>query len=228
MEGKTAEISKAAFLRFPAYLRYLKAEEAAGVGYVSSSEIAEDMHLSAVCVRKDLALVASEPGKPRLGFAVGKLIGDLERALGYHLKTHACVVGAGRLGRAFLVYDGFEHYGIDVVAAFDISPAQVGALRGKPIYPMERLKEIAERENVRLGILTVPGEAAQQACDAMVEAGITAILSFAPAYVRVPEGSCGNARLSFGGDRKERRLKQAILNQQNISEVSHERLYRQR
>ena len=188
MEGKTAEISKAAFLRFPAYLRYLKAEEAAGVGYVSSSEIAEDMHLSAVCVRKDLALVASEPGKPRLGFAVGKLIGDLERALGYHLKTHACVVGAGRLGRAFLVYDGFEHYGIDVVAAFDISPAQVGALRGKPIYPMERLKEITERENVRLGILTVPGEAAQQACDAMVEAGITAILSFAPAYVRVPEG----------------------------------------
>lgn len=188
MEGKTAEISKAAFLRFPAYLRYLKAEEAAGVGYVSSSEIAEDMHLSAVCVRKDLALVASEPGKPRLGFAVGKLIGDLERALGYHLKSHACVVGAGRLGRAFLVYDGFEHYGIDVVAAFDISPAQVGALRGKPIYPMERLKEIAERENVRLGILTVPGEAAQQACDAMVEAGITAILSFAPAYVRVPEG----------------------------------------
>ena len=188
MEGKTAEISKAAFLRFPAYLRYLKAEEAAGVGYVSSSEIAEDMHLSAVCVRKDLALVASEPGKPRLGFAVGKLIGDLERALGYHLKTHACVVGAGRLGRAFLVYDGFEHYGVDVVAAFDISPAQVGALRGKPIYPMERLKEIAERENVRLGILTVPGEAAQQACDAMVEAGITAILSFAPAYVRVPEG----------------------------------------
>ena len=188
LEGKTAEISKAAFLRFPAYLRYLKAEEAAGVGYVSSSEIAEDMHLSAVCVRKDLALVASEPGKPRLGFAVGKLIGDLERALGYHLKTHACVVGAGRLGRAFLVYEGFEHYGIDVVAAFDISPAQVGALRGKPIYPMERLKEITERENVRLGILTVPGEAAQQACDAMVEAGITAILSFAPAYVRVPEG----------------------------------------
>ena len=188
MEGKTAEISKAAFLRFPAYLRYLKAEEAAGVGYVSSSEIAEDMHLSAVCVRKDLALVASEPGKPRLGFAVGKLIGDLERALGYHLKTHACVVGAGRLGRAFLVYEGFEHYGIDVVAAFDISPAQVGALRGKPIYPMERLKEITERENVKLGILTVPGDAAQQACDAMVEAGITAILSFAPAYVRVPEG----------------------------------------
>ena len=188
MEGKTAEISKAAFLRFPAYLRYLKAEEAAGVGYVSSSEIAEDMHLSAVCVRKDLALVASEPGKPRLGFAVGKLIVDLERALWYHLKTHACVVGAGRLGRAFLVYEGFEHYGIDVVAAFDISPAQVGALRGKPIYPMERLKEITERENVRLGILTVPGEAAQQACDAMVEAGITAILSFAPAYVRVPEG----------------------------------------
>ena len=183
-----SEISKAAYLRCPVYLRYLKAEAAAGVEYVSSSEIAEDMHLSAVCVRKDLALVASEPGKPRLGFAVEKLICDLERALGYHLKTHACVVGAGRLGRAFLVYDGFEHYGIDVVAAFDISPAQVGALSGKPIYPMERLKEIAERERVKLGILPVPGDAAQAACDAMVEAGITAILSFAPAYVRVPEG----------------------------------------
>ncbi len=189
MGKETGEIaSKATITRMPAYLRYLKAESERGAEYVSSSAIAGALSLSAVTVRKDLALVSSLPGKPRFGFPIAQLIFDLEKFLGYKKRTNAVVVGAGGLGRAILRYEGFENYGLNVVAAFDVSPAQIGAVAGKPVYPMERLKEIVSREDARLGILTVPRAAAQEACNAMVEAGIRAIYSLASAQLSVPDG----------------------------------------
>ena len=98
------------------------------------------------------------------------------------------IVGAGGLGRAILAYEGFENYGIHVIAAFDASPAKVGAFGGKPVYPMEQLGEIARRNRIRVAILTVPRGAAQEACDEIVAAGIGAILNFAPVHLHVPEG----------------------------------------
>lgn len=187
MERETKDtVSRVTVLRLPAYLRYLQAEAGKGVQFISSSAMAKDMNLSAVAVRKDLAIVASQPGKPRIGFSVEMLITDMEKFLGYHRVTRAVVVGAGRLGRAFLAYEGFEDYGISVVAAFDI--LQVGAMMGKPIYPMSRLPEIVSRENARVGILTVPKESAQEACDSMVAAGITTIQCFVPTHLSVPDG----------------------------------------
>lgn len=183
-----APISKATVSRLPAYLRYLKGEKLKGVEYVSSAALAEDMALSAVSVRKDLALVSSVPGKPRFGFEVNRLIGDIERFLGYDHLTDTVIVGAGSLGRAILSYEGFENYGINLVAAFDSDPAKVGMVGGKPVYPMERLPEIVRRNCVRAAILTVPGSAAQDACDRMIGAGITAVLNFAPVHLAVPEG----------------------------------------
>ncbi len=181
-------VSKATVSRMPSYLRYLKGEAGKGVRYVSSAAIAKDMGVSAVGVRKDLALVSSQPGKPRFGFEVRRLIEDIEKFLGYHRWTNAVIVGAGGLGRAILSYEGFENYGIHVIAAFDASPAKVGAAGGKPIYPMERLPDIVARHGVRVAILTVPRAAAQSACDDLVAAGVTAILNFAPVYLHVPDG----------------------------------------
>lgn len=179
-------VSKVTVLRLPSYLRYLQMAKSKNVEYVSSSEMAADMSLSAVAVRKDLAIISSVPGKPRIGFAVKRLISDIERFLGYHRVTRAVVVGAGRLGRALLAYEGYENYGISVVAAFDTM--QVGAMMGKPIYPMERLPEIVKREDVKVGILTVPKQFAQEACDKMIDAGITSIQCFVPAHLNVPDG----------------------------------------
>ena len=181
-------LSKATIERLPAYLRYLKGEAVKGVAYLSSAAVAKDMGISAVGVRKDLALVASEPGKPRMGFEVQSLIRDIEHYLGYHRRDTAVVVGAGGLGRAILGYEGFENYGIDVVAAFDNNPAKVGSYGNKTVYPMERLAEVVRRFDVLTGILTVPKEVAQSAADLMVVAGIRAILNFAPVYLSVPEG----------------------------------------
>lgn len=146
------------------------------------------MGLTAICVRKDLALVSSQQGKPRIGYELDTLIHDIGKFLGYDRWTDAVVVGAGGLGRAILAYDGFENYGIHVLAAFDNAPEKVGALAGKPVYPMERLKEIVARHGIRVGILTVPRDAAQAACDEMLGAGIVAVLSFAPVHLEVPEG----------------------------------------
>ena len=185
--GETA-VSKATVSRMPAYLRYLKGEAGKGVEYVSSAAIAKDLGLSAVGVRKDLALVSSRPGKPRFGFEIKLLIEDIEKFLGYHRWTNAVIVGAGGLGRAILAYEGFENYGIHVIAAFDASPAKVGAVGGKPVYPMEQLPEIARRNQIRVAILTVPRSAAQEACDEIVAAGIGAIMNFAPVHLHVPEG----------------------------------------
>lgn len=188
MVNAESAVSKATVSRMPAYLRYLKGEAGKGVEYVSSAAIAKDMGLSAVCVRKDLALVSSRPGKPRFGFEVRLLIEDIEKFLGYHRWTNAVIVGAGGLGRAILSYEGFDNYGIHVIAAFDNSPAKVGAVGGKPIYPMERLGDVVKRSDVKVCILTVPRSAAQEACDQVIRAGINAILSFAPVHLRVPEG----------------------------------------
>lgn len=181
-------MSKATVSRMPSYLRYLKGEAGKGVEYVSSSAIATALGVSAVGVRKDLALVSSQPGKPRFGFEVRRLIEDIEKFLGYHRWTNAVIIGAGGLGRAILAYEGFENYGIHVIAAFDASPSKVGAAGGKPIYPMERLSDIAVRNSVKVAILTVSRSAAQAACDEIVRVGITAILNFAPVYLHVPDG----------------------------------------
>ncbi len=181
-------ISKATVARLPAYLRYLKGARAKGVEYVSSAVMASDMGYSAVGVRKDLEGVSSKRGKPRFGFEIAALIADIEKFLGYKQTEDVIIVGAGALGRAILSYDGFEKYGIRVVAAFDRSPTAIGAVRGKPVYPMERLRETVERHKVKAGILAVPRASAQGACDEMIGAGITQILSFAAEHLRVPTG----------------------------------------
>ena len=86
-------VSKATASRMPAYLRYLKGEAGKGVEYVSSAAVAKALGVSAVGVRKDLALVASRPGKPRFGFEVRRLIEDIEKFLGYHRWTNAEIFG---------------------------------------------------------------------------------------------------------------------------------------
>lgn len=188
MGSAESGVSKASVSRMPSYLRYLKGEAGKGVLYVSSAAVAAALGVSAVGVRKDLALVSSIPGKPRYGFEVRRLIEDIERFLGYHRWTNAVILGAGGLGRAILSYEGFENYGIHVIAAFDVSPAKVGAVGGKPVYPIERLPDIVSRHGVKVAILTVPRAAAQDACDEAVRAGITAILNFAPVYLQAPQG----------------------------------------
>ena len=184
---ETNEISKATLARMPLYLHFLQEESSKGAQYISSTVIAQNISVSSVLVRKDLALVSSEPGRPRLGFLISRLIVDIEKFLGYDNLSDAVIVGAGGLGRAFLGYEGFKNNGLNVVAAFDISEKLVGTeVAGKKILPISKLGEFVAEHKIRIGIITVPKVAAQDVLNKMVEAGIKAIWNFAPAPLRVP------------------------------------------
>ena len=190
MKEKTAikEISKAAVARMPLYLHLLQEENSKGTKFVSSTAIAQSIAVSSVLVRKDLELVSSEPGRPKIGFAVSRLIVDIEKFLGDDTVSSAVVVGAGGLGRAFLGYEGFKQNGLNVLAAFDVDKKLIGkTVAGKNILPMTALDEYIKENKVKIGIITVPKHAAQKVADKMVEAGVQAVWNFAPVPLRVPK-----------------------------------------
>lgn len=182
------EISKATIARMPLYLHFLQEESSKGAQYISSTVIAQNISVSSVLVRKDLALVSSEAGRPRLGFAISRLIVDIEKFLGYDNISDAVIVGAGGLGRAFLGYEGFKSNGLNIVAAFDVSEKLVGTtVADKKILPLSLLAEFVVEHKIRIGIITVPKDAAQEVLNQMAAAGIKAIWNFAPAPLRAPK-----------------------------------------
>ena len=188
MKKATNDISKATIARMPLYLHFLQEEASKGAQYISSTVIAQNISVSSVLVRKDLALVASESGRPRLGFAINRLIVDIEKFLGYDNLSEAVIVGAGGLGRAFLGYEGFKNNGLNVVAAFDVSEKLIGrTIAGKKILPLSELEDFIKERKICIGIITVPKKAAQGVLDKMVGAGIKAIWNFAPAPLRAPK-----------------------------------------
>ena len=182
------EISKATIARMPLYLHFLQEEASKGAQYISSTVIAQNIAVSSVLVRKDLALVSSQAGRPRLGFSISRLIVDIEKFLGYDNLSDAIIVGAGGLGRAFLGYEGFKNNGLNIVAAFDVSEELIGTkVLGKEILPLSKLDSFVEEHKIRIGIITVPKMAAQDVLNKMVGAGIKAIWNFAPAPLRAPK-----------------------------------------
>ena len=182
------KISKATLARMPLYLHFLQEESSKGAQYISSTVIAQNISVSSVLVRKDLALVSSEAGRPRLGFAISRLIVDIEKFLGYNNLSDAIIVGAGGLGRAFLGYEGFKNNGLSIVAAFDISEKLIGTMvAGKEILPLSAMEDFVREHKIRIGIITVPKVAAQDVLNKMVDAGIEAVWNFAPAPLRVPK-----------------------------------------
>ena len=182
------EISKATLARMPLYLHFLQEENSKGAQYISSTVIAQNISVSSVLVRKDLAMVSSEAGRPRLGFAISRLIVDIEKFLGYDNLSDTIIVGAGGLGRAFLGYEGFKSNGLSIVAAFDVSEKLIGTMvAGKEILPLSAMEDFVREHKIRIGIITVPKAAAQDVLNKMVDAGIEAVWNFAPAPLRVPK-----------------------------------------
>lgn len=181
-------VSKQTLLRLPAYLNYLKSPSVEGRQYISATAVAEALNLNHVVVRKDLAAVSGS-GRPKLGYVREDLIRELEEFLGYGNTQDAILVGAGKLGKALLAYEGFQQYGLHILAAFDTDPLTVGARVGKTqIFPLEKLPDLCPRLGVRMGIVTVPGPSAQQVCDMLIESGVLAVWNFADVHLEVPAG----------------------------------------
>ena len=178
-------IPKATLGRLPQYLEYLRSLPEIR-RTISATAIAKALSLGDVQVRKDLAAV-SGAGKPKVGYETDKLIADIEGHLGYERLTNAVLVGAGKLGRALLDYDGFEDFGIRILAGFDCNKTalQVGK-NAKEILPISDIEKFCAEHNVKIGIITVGQGSAQDVCDRLVACGIKAIWNFAPCALSVP------------------------------------------
>lgn len=182
-----SNVTKATLGRLPQYLQFLNGLPPGQYDHISATTIARMLSLGEVQVRKDLAAV-SGLGKPKVGYRTSELINDLEDALGCKKLTPAILVGAGKLGRALLDYNGFEEYGVQITAAFDCNEQVLRMNKtSKEILPISSLKKYCTENGIRIGIITVGSGSAQDVCDQMLEAGITAIWNFAPCQLKVPD-----------------------------------------
>lgn len=179
-------ISNTVIARLPIYLHYLNSLKEDGKNTISSAAIAQALDMGEVQVRKDLALV-SGVGKPKIGYIVSELTAHIETALGMEKEKKAIIVGAGKLGRALLGYDGFNEYGLNIVAAFDkkLTEREITANK-KCVYPMSELKGFCVDNGISIGIITVSEEEAQKVCNELTErCGISAIWNFAPIKLKI-------------------------------------------
>lgn len=184
---KTIKISEAVVRRLPIYLRYLNELALAEVQTVSSQELGEKLDLNPAQIRKDLAYFG-DFGKKGIGYDVNYLIEQIRHILKLDTKINVALIGAGNLGHALSNYNMYHKDSMRIVAVFDQMPNKVGhKINNLEILPMDQLKQKVEELKVRVGIVTVPAVEAQNVANKLVEAGVEAILNFAPIIIRVPE-----------------------------------------
>jgi redox-sensing transcriptional repressor len=182
------KVSDSTVRRLSLYLRVLKRVRGRGGVSVSSVELADEAGLTSAQVRKDLSAFGNFGVRGR-GYDVAALEGALREILGLDREWLTVVVGAGRLGSALSAYGDFAKQGFRILALFDKDPGKLGRRFGDAqVRPMDELDEFARREGVRIGIVATPADAAQDAANRLVGAGIRGILNFAPARIEVPEG----------------------------------------
>ena len=186
VNGIEPRLSRASVGRLSLYLRYLEGVRREGLPTVSSGQLGEGLGVTDAQVRKDLATLGNL-GQPGIGYPTEELIAAIRGTLGIDREWRVAVVGVGNLARALLRYRGFREQGFRIVALFDADPAKMGQrLEGLTVRSVEQMPAVIEATGAELGLLTVPAEAAQQAANALVAAGIRGVLNFAPAAVRLP------------------------------------------
>lgn len=179
-------ISRNCILRLSLYKKALNRFRELGFAKITSSFLAESVGVTGAQVRKDFAHFRIE-GNKRGGYRLAGIIDALNVIFQKHKTIRAVLVGAGNLGSAFLKYRGFGKEGIQITAAFDIDPGRWTCKAPVPVLPLSMLKSTVRKQRIRIGVLAVPDMAAQQALDAMLEAGIEGVLNFAPTLLRYDE-----------------------------------------
>lgn len=184
---KSIKISDAVVRRLPIYLRFLNELAQNNVLTVSSQDLGQKLDLNPAQIRKDLAYFG-EFGKKGIGYDVMFLIEKIRQILKLDKSIPVALVGAGNLGRALCNYNTYLKDSMKIVAVFDAFPEQQKkVLHNLVVQPMEELEATVKELGIRIGIITVPASAAQHVATQFVEAGIEAILNFAPAIIKVPE-----------------------------------------
>ena len=171
---------------FPLYLNWIREKIAEGVQFVSAAELADAMGFDRVVTRKELA-ITGVVGTARKGFPAEALAKAITVCLGWDNSTDAVLVGAGSLGCALLGYQGFKDHNFELTLAFDSDPAKIGTkIHGVPVRDVQEMTKLVRRMKIRLAILTVPKEKAQECADQLVAADVRGIWNFSPVKLNVP------------------------------------------
>jgi redox-sensing transcriptional repressor len=191
-------IPRKTIYRLSIYLRCLARLHENGIETVSSEALAKAAGVKSTQLRKDLAYFGTF-GTRGLGYEVAELYKKIADELGTSRLQPVILVGVGNLGLALLSYRGFEKEGFEIIAAFDAEPKRKRDKKLKqPIYGMDKLPEFVQQHVVKMAILTVPVAVVQEVTNALVRAGITGILNFAPIMLDVPEEvSVNNVNLAI-------------------------------
>jgi redox-sensing transcriptional repressor len=173
--------------RLPVYLQVLVESAEAGRETLSSDELATAAGLTSAKVRKDLSLLGSY-GTRGVGYDVAELTDEISAVLGLDVDRPVVIVGVGNLGSALANYDGFTRRGFTVAALLDADPAKAGMLvGGHRVQPADAMRRIVTENDVTIAVLATPARYAQHVAEELVEAGVTAILNFAPVHLELPE-----------------------------------------
>jgi len=187
------QIPNPAVRRLSLYLRQLEAFARQQRKTISSKQLGESLSLTDAQVRKDLAYFG-QFGHPGIGYRVDELIIKVKQILGTDKIWDVLLVGAGNLGRALLAYKGFDAKGFRIAAVFDTDSAKIGKRHGSfVIQSPSELASTIQKLQIRLAIIAVPADAAQEVADQLVDAGIRGLLNFAPVSLSVPPEVALNA-----------------------------------
>ncbi len=181
------QVSELTASRLSVYLRCLNTLDAAGLKTISSKALAEQFHLNAAQIRKDLAYFG-EFGVRGVGYYVKELKRHLRAILGLDRTVRVAILGAGNLGLALADYPGFRQEGFAIVALYDTERSKIGrkSRGGVRIADISEFKKSVKRDHVDIAVVAVPAESAQTVVNAAVHAGVRAILNFSPGTLKVP------------------------------------------
>lgn len=173
--------------RLSVYLRCLNALDADGVKTISSQALAEQFHLNAAQIRKDLANFG-EFGVRGVGYYVKELRTHLRQILGVDRRIRVAIMGAGNLGLALADYGGFRDEGFEIAALFDSQREKIGqhSRGGVPILDVRTFRRTVKRERIAIAVIAVPAASAAAVLKEVVDAGIKAVLNFSPGTLKVP------------------------------------------
>lgn len=186
-DNSTALLPEPTLRRLPWYLAYVDLLQQAGVTNVSSRSLARDIDVDAAQIAKDLSFI-NVKGKTRIGYDVAELKNALLSHLGFASRHNAVLVGAGSLGAALMCDSGLQHYGLNIVAGVDSNPDLIGKeINGITVYAPSEIRRIVEMLNVKIGVIAVPVDAAQDVADSLIRAGIKGLWNFTPRRIKVSD-----------------------------------------
>lgn len=186
------EIPEVVIRRLPIYARTLDALLDAGIGSISSNDLADRIGVTAAQIRRDLSYFGRF-GKQGKGYDIALLVGEIRRILNLTQQWDVALVGFGHLGRAIARYRGFLESNFRIAAVFDDDPEKIGqqvGIEGLTVLPDSQIAEIVAARGIKIGIIAVPAAAAQRTAELLVAGEVVALLNYAPVVLQVPDWIC--------------------------------------